>query len=95
MSGSKDASVQSDTDEELELLKNAYSSAMGRVIDQDGKPIKGAVVRWSSVEMGQVSEKTMTDEQGRFEAKELWPCEQIVFYGSKAGYGQGAYIREN
>lgn len=79
------------TDEaKLELLGNAYANATGRVVDGDGRPIKGARVSWSSVEMGMISNGATTDAEGRFEAQKLWPGKRIVFYGSKDGYGENS-----
>ncbi len=72
----------------LELKVNEFGSASGRVVDTEGKPIAGALVTNNGETIDDERVKLITDAEGRYKTKRLLPDKQIIFYGSKAGYGR-------
>ena len=74
----------------LELKANGFASATGRVVDEAGKPIEGAHVWCNGKTINGEPIRLTTDAEGRYETKRLLPGKQIVFYGSKDGYGENS-----
>ncbi|GAA5127144.1 hypothetical protein GCM10023212_31520 [Luteolibacter yonseiensis] len=78
------------SDVKLVLMAGGFASASGRVVDVEGKPIAGAMVHWNGTEAAGVPVKAITDKDGRFQTKKVIPGKQIIFYGSKNGYGSNS-----
>lgn len=74
----------------LELKANEFASATGRVVDEAGKPIAGAYVWCAAKTLNGEPIRLTTDAEGRYETKRLLPAKQIIFYGSKDGYGENS-----
>ena len=72
----------------LKLDDKQFASASGRVVDIEGRPIAAAKIWWDGEEAAGVPVRATTDEDGRFHVNKVLPSDQIIFYGSKKGYGE-------
>jgi len=79
------------SDVKLVLKERVFASATGIVVDSEGRPIQGARVWWGSYpRIPGISYGTVTDENGRFETKQIIPDDQVVFSASKDSYGRSS-----
>jgi protocatechuate 3,4-dioxygenase beta subunit len=73
----------------IQLQKNALGTVTGRVLDQDGKPLKDAQVE-SIYSMGRYrlgERDAPTDDQGNYKIDSLWPDLPYTVQVFRDGYG--------
>lgn len=84
----------------VKLLSSGFASVSGRIVDEQGKPVRDAKVTWSITGIeygfhpGPVPEDVLTDADGRFAFPRLWAgTDDLIFFCSAEGYG-GAALRD-
>lgn len=77
--------------EEARLVMKAisFASVTGRVVDDGGDAIKGAVVGWYGKQIKGIKYQAISDDDGRFEFDKVLPGKSISFNASKKGFGTG------
>ncbi|MEO6475080.1 carboxypeptidase regulatory-like domain-containing protein [Luteolibacter sp.] len=75
-------------DARLELKTNGFATASGRVVDQDGSPLEGVLIRCFGRKLQGAPSKFRTDVDGRYNATQLEPGKLVGFQASKDGYGE-------
>ncbi|HTW94855.1 MAG TPA: carboxypeptidase-like regulatory domain-containing protein [Tepidisphaeraceae bacterium] len=75
----------------LKMAANVLGIAGGRVVDSDGKPLADAsvelIVRLEPCPFGMGNDAGLTDRNGRFEVRSLWPDGNYSIAVTKDGYG--------
>lgn len=77
-------------DATLILTSGQFAKATGRVVDTEGNPIEGAKVTWGYEKITGVTNQTTSNVDGYFEALDVLPGKQVIFYGSKDGFIKGS-----
>ena len=74
----------------IQLQKNGLASIVGRVIDSQGKPLKGAQIELITQSPRFSFGETLgaTDEKGAFKADALWADANYIIEASCSGYGE-------
>lgn len=72
----------------IRLKENQLASASGRILDQKGDPLAGALVKWDGEKIVGIPIEATTDEKGNYMAAKIFPGERIDFFASKEGFGQ-------
>jgi len=86
----------------INLRTDGFARVAGRVVDEDGKPIAGARLKWilPGIEYGRAASGPVpthveTDADGRFDIPRIWAgIVHPVFFVSADGYGGAAFREE-
>ncbi|MEM6916780.1 MAG: carboxypeptidase regulatory-like domain-containing protein, partial [Verrucomicrobiota bacterium] len=84
---SGEAAITPESFIDLVLLKNGFASVSGKVIDEDGKPVRGAMVRWFGQRLSE-SFDVETGPDGTFSIDRLVPSESFGVSAEKTGHGK-------
>jgi hypothetical protein len=76
----------------VQLEKDALGSVLGRVVDAQGQPLKGARIEiiTQSARYSFETDSGATDEKGSFKADSLWADSNYIIQVSCNGYGQAS-----
>lgn len=78
----------------IELQKNGFGSASGRVVDSEGKPLEGASISFSSEWLSVELKTAQADKSGNFRVENIVPESHVEFFASKEGYGRNVVQEE-